>query len=276
MNTSNITNYKPKDFAELLGVSVKTLQRWDREGILKANRTPTDRRYYTYDQYLQFKGINITNYKPKDFAELLGVSVKTLQRWDREGILKANRTPTDRRYYTYDQYLQFKGINIEHDKRKVVIYARVSTKNQRDDLQDQTAFLRQFCNARGMIVDQCIEDYGSGLDYNRKKWNGLLDEVMEQKVKTIVITHKDRFIRFGYDWFERFCMRFHTTILVVNNEELSPQEELVQDIISILHVFSRRLYGLRKYKKQIEKDEEIAEELQDRDRSYRRAEDQNT
>ena len=59
MNTSNITNYKPKDFAELLGVSVKTLQRWDREGTLKANRTPTNRRYYTYDQYLQFKGINI-------------------------------------------------------------------------------------------------------------------------------------------------------------------------------------------------------------------------
>ena len=219
---------------------------------------------------------NITNYKPKDFAELLGVSVKTLQRWDREGILKANRTPTDRRYCTYDQYLQFKGINIEYDKRKVVILARVSTKNQRDDLQNQTAFLRQFCNARGMIVDQCIEDYGSGLNYNRKKWNGLLDEVMEQKVKTIVITHKDRFIRFGYDWFERFCMKFHTMILVVNNEELSPQEELVQDIISILHVFSCRLYGLRKYKKQIEKDEEIAEELQDRDRSYRRAEDQNT
>ena len=59
MNTSNITNYKPKDFAELLGVSVKTLQRWDREGILKADRTPTDRRYYTYDQYLQFKGNKI-------------------------------------------------------------------------------------------------------------------------------------------------------------------------------------------------------------------------
>ena len=73
---------------------------------------------------------NITNYKPKDFAELLGISVKTLQRWDREGILKANRTPTDRRYYTYDQYLQFKGINIENDKRQAVIYARVSTKNQ--------------------------------------------------------------------------------------------------------------------------------------------------
>ena len=70
---------------------------------------------------------NITNYKPKDFAELVGVSVKTLQRWDREGILKSNRTPTNRRYYTYDQYLQFKGINVETDSRQLVIYARVST-----------------------------------------------------------------------------------------------------------------------------------------------------
>ena len=219
---------------------------------------------------------NITNYKPKDFAELTGVSVKTLQRWDREGILEANRTPTDRRYYTYDQYLQFKGIKAQNDIRQVVIYARVSTKNQKDDLQKQVSFLRQFCNARGIIVDQCIEDYGSGLNYNRKKWNKLLDEVMEQKIKTIIITHKDRFIRFGYDWFEKFCMKFHTTIVIVNNEELSPQEELVQDIVSILHVFSCRLYGLRKYKKQIERDEEIVKELQDGDPSHTRAENQDS
>ena len=219
---------------------------------------------------------NITNYKPKDFAELTGVSVKTLQRWDREGILEANRTPTDRRYYTYDQYLQFKGIKTQNDIRQVVIYARVSTKNQKDDLQNQVSFLRQFCNARGIIVDQCIEDYGSGLNYNRKKWNKLLDEVMEQKIKTIIITQKDRFIRFGYDWFEKFCMKFHTTIVIVNNEELSPQEELVQDIVSILHVFSCRLYGLRKYKKQIERDEEIVKELQDGDPSHTRAENQDS
>ena len=210
---------------------------------------------------------NITNYKPKDFAELTGVSVKTLQRWDREGTLKANRTPTDRRYYTYDQYLQFKGVIAENDNRQIVIYTRVSTKNQKDDLQNQVSFLRQFCNARGIIVDQCIEDYGSGLNYNRKKWNQLLDEVMERKIKTIIVTHKDRFIRFGYDWFEKFCMKFNTTIVVVNNEELSPQEELVQDIVAILHVFSCRLYGLRKYKKQIKEDPEIAEELQNRTES---------
>ena len=205
---------------------------------------------------------NITNYKPKDFAELLGVSVKTLQRWDRDGILKANRTPTDRRYYTYDQYLQFKGIQTENDIRDIVIYARVSTRNQKDDLQNQVEFLKQFCNAKGIIVNQCIEDFGSGLNYNRKKWNKLLDEVMENKIKTIVISNKDRFIRFGYDWFEKFCEKFNTKIIIVNNETLSPNEELVQDIISILHVFSCRLYGLRKYKNQIEEDEEIAKELQ--------------
>lgn len=205
---------------------------------------------------------NITNYKPKDFAELLGVSVKTLQRWDRDGILKANRTPTDRRYYTYDQYLQFKGINTVEDNREIVIYARVSTRNQKDDLKNQVEFLKTFCNSKGMIVSQCIEDFGSGLNYNRKKWNQLLNEVMENKIKTIVISNKYRFIRFGYDWFEKFCEKFHTSIIVVNNETLSPNEELVQDIISILHVFSCRLYGLRKYKKQIKEDEEIAKELQ--------------
>ena len=210
---------------------------------------------------------NITNYKPKDFAELLGVSVKTLQRWDREGILKSNRTPTNRRYYTYDQYLSFKGIATEQDDRQTVIYARVSTRNQRDDLKNQVDFLRQFCNARGIVVEQCIEDYGSGLNYNRKQWNVLLDSVMKGKIKTIVITHKDRFVRFGYDWFEKFCNKFNTTIVVVNNESLSPQEELVQDIVSILHVFSCRLYGLRKYKKQIREDEELEKEISNRNSS---------
>ena len=205
---------------------------------------------------------NITNYKPKDFAELLGVSVKTLQRWDRDGIIKANRTPTDRRYYTYDQYLQFKGIQTENDIRDTVIYARVSTRNQKDDLQNQVEFLKQFCNAKGIIVNQCVEDFGSGLNYNRKKWNRLLDEVMANKIKTIVISNKDRFIRFGYNWFEKFCEKFNTKIIIVNNETLSPNEELVQDIISILRVFSCRLYGLRKYKNQIKEDEEIAKELQ--------------
>ena len=96
---------------------------------------------------------NITNYKAKDFAELLGVSVKTLQRWDREGTLKVNRTPTDRRYYTYDQYLQFKGINSENDNRQTVIYARVSMRNQKEDLQNQgRTITTSFSNIRVVFL----------------------------------------------------------------------------------------------------------------------------
>lgn len=98
---------------------------------------------------------------------------------------------------------------------------------------------------------------------------------MIYKIKIIIVTHKDRFIRFGYEWFEKFCMKFNTTIVVVNNEELSLQEELVQDIVSILHVFSCRLYGLRKYKKQIERDEDIAKELQDGNKSVKGTDSQN-
>lgn len=207
---------------------------------------------------------NITNYKPKEFAELLNVTVKTLQRWDREKTLVANRTPTNRRYYTYDQYLQFKGIGRDADSRKIVIYTRVSTRNQTDDLEKQVNFLQTYVNAKGLIADEVIRDYGSGLNYNRKEWNQLLGEVMENKVKMILVSHKDRFVRFGFDWFEKFCNKFNVEIVVVKNDKLSPHEELVQDIVSILHVFSCRLYGLRKYKKQIEGDETIAKGIQDR------------
>ena len=204
------------------------------------------------------------NYKPKEFAELIGVSVKTLQRWDNDNKLKAYRTPTNRRYYTYEQYLKYTGKIDVNDKRKIVIYTRVSTSNQKDDLKNQVEFLRQYANAKGVIVDEVIEDYGSGLNYNRKKWNKLIDECMENKVKTIIISHKDRFIRFGYDWFERFLSKFEVSFIIVNNESLSPQEELVQDIISILHIFSCRIYGLRKYKNKIRKDEEVEKSIQNR------------
>lgn len=204
------------------------------------------------------------HYKPKEFAELLNVSVITLQRWDNDGKLKAFRTPTNRRYYTYEQYLEYIGIRKETDSRKIVIYTRVSTSNQKDDLKNQVEFLRQYANAKGIIVDEVIEDYGSGLNYNRKKWNRLIENCMINEISTILITHKDRFIRFGYDWFESFLAKFNVEIIVVNNESLSPQEELVQDIISILHIFSCRIYGLRKYKKKIREDKEVEKGIQDR------------
>lgn len=211
---------------------------------------------------------NITNYKPSEFAELLNVSVKTLQRWDRDKVLIAKRTPTDRRYYTYDQYLEYKGFDSKGDNsRKIILYTRVSTSNQKDDLKNQILFLQNFVNAKGVIVDEVVEDIGSGLNYNRKKWNKLINECMENKIDTIYITHKDRFIRFGYEWFEKLLGKFSVKIIVVNNELLSPQEELVQDIVSILHVFSCRIYGMRKYKKKIEEDKDLAKSVQNGDKT---------
>ena len=213
------------------------------------------------------------NYKPKEFAELLNVSVLTLQRWDNAGKLKAFRTPTNRRYYTYEQYQKYMGITTLN--KKTVIYTRVSTSNQKDDLKNQVEFLKQYVNAKGIIVDTVIEDYGSGLNYNRKQWNKLIDECMTNEIGTIIITHKDRFIRFGFDWFEKFLNKFGVKFIIVNNESLSPQEELVQDIISILHVFSCRIYGLRKYKKKIKEDIEVEKSIQNREKANTKADRKN-
>ena len=99
------------------------------------------------------------------------------------------------------------------------------------------------------------------MNYNRKKWNKLIDECMTFDISTIIVAHKDRFIRFGFEWFERFLEKFNVKIIIVNNESLSPTEELVQDIISILHVFSCRIYGLRKYKKKIKEDGEVEKSI---------------
>ena len=197
-------------------------------------------------------------YKPNEFAEMLGVSVKTLQRWDNEGKLIAFRNPANRRYYTHDQYLDYlEKTNTTKDTKKTVIYARVSSSGQKDDLKNQVEFLRQFANARGIIVDEVLEDIGSGLNYNRKKWNRLLEDCMTGNVKAIIIAHTDRFIRFGYEWFERFLKLNGVEVIVVNNETLSPEEEMVQDLISIIHVFSCRIYGLRKYKSKLEEDKSL-------------------
>lgn len=202
-----------------------------------------------------------------EMAKRLNVSVKTLQRWDRDGILVAKRTPTDRRYYTEDQYLEYIGSSTK-SKRKTIAYVRVSSTNQKDDLQNQITFIRNYVNAKGEILDDVIEDIGSGLNYNRKHWNDLLlNQIPKGEIEKIYITYKDRFVRFGFDWFERFCNHYNCEIVVINNPDTSPQKELVDDLISIIHVFSCRIYGLRKYKKDISSDES----LQDGDLSDERS-----
>ena len=188
-------------------------------------------------------------YSPREFGDLIGRTTKTLQRWDREGILKAHRTITNRRYYLHDQYLTLKGQKIKDRKR--IMYARVFSAAQRKDLISQRNAIETFCLNAGKVVDEKLEDIGSGLNYKRKQFVQLMERVERGEVSEIVVAHKDRLVRFGFEWFEKFCIDHGTSLVVMNAESLSPEEEMTKDLLSIIHCFSSRLYGLRKYKKKI-------------------------
>jgi len=189
-------------------------------------------------------------YKPKEFGSLVNRTTSTLQRWDREGRLKAYRTPNNRRYYTHEQYLEYIGQKANTNKLRVVYY-RVSSSGQKNDLANQRIALEQFCISSGKPVDKWLKDIGSGLNYKRKNFILLMDMVERGEVSEIVIAHKDRLLRFGYEWFERFSTNHGTKIVVMNVESLSPEEEVTRDLLSIIHCFSSRLYGLRRYKKKL-------------------------
>lgn len=195
-------------------------------------------------------------YKLGEAAEYIRRHPKTLERYDNEGVLKAHRTKTNRRYYTQSQLDDFLNRDGEEDEtnKKIVAYARVSSNHQKNDLKNQLSFIRNYTNAKGFILDEELSDIGSGLNYKRYNWNKLLDQVDQNQVKQIYITYKDRFVRFGFDWFDSFCKKHGCEIIVLNNVDTSPEQEVANDLISIIHVFSCRVYGLRKYKKVIEKD----------------------
>jgi putative resolvase len=189
------------------------------------------------------------------FSKLVRKSIRTLQRWDKDGILVAYRTTTNRRYYTLAQSHQVLGTSPvpEPESRKNICYTRVSGRDQKNDLARQKQALEQFIIANGVSVNEWLSDIGSGLNYQRKNFNYLLIEVENNRVAKIVIAHKDRLVRFGYEWFDEFCKRHNCEIIVINAESLSPEEEITKDLLTIIHSFSSRLDGLRRYKKDIEK-----------------------
>lgn len=192
-------------------------------------------------------------------AKYVNRTVNTLQRWDRIGKLKAHRNQlTNRRFYYKSELDKVLGkMSISNTNRKIIAYARVSSNGQKDDLKDQLDYLRQYLNAKGIIANDYIGDIGSGLNYKRRKWLKLLKDVDQNKIDKIYITYQDRFIRFGFDFFKQFCEWHNCEIIVLNNVNTSPDKELVNDLISIIHVFSCRLYGLRRYKKEIKSDSNL-------------------
>ncbi|MFL5693228.1 MAG: IS607 family transposase [Ktedonobacteraceae bacterium] len=192
-----------------------------------------------------------STYSPQEFGQLIGRKTKTLQKWDREGKLKAYRSPTtNRRYYTHDQYLAYRGM-VAPEQGITVAYLRVSGVAQKSDLGNQVKALEVYCDQHTIKVDEWMQDIGSGLNYKRKQFNRLMEMVELGQVRRIIIAHRDRLVRFGYGYFEAFCERHHTDLVVMNGEMLSPEQELVQDLLAVVTVFGARLHGLRSYKKAI-------------------------
>ena len=174
---------------------------------------------------------------------------KTLQAWDRREILKAGRTYTNRRYWTKQQLDEFLGKTSVVCFKKIVAYCRVSSQAQKPDLKNQREAIEQFCLTSAKANVEYVEEIGGGLNFKRKKFLELLDAASSGEVSEIIVAHKDRLARFGFDLLQHICDKNNVNLLVINIEKLSPEQEMVQDLMTIIHCFSSRLYGLRNYKK---------------------------
>ncbi len=184
----------------------------------------------------------------KEAARELGVWPETLRRWEAEGKIEPPmRTPGGRRRY---DLAKLRGLapHKAPSTRQTLLYARVSSHDQKADLARQVALLESFSAANGWSYE-VLQDLGSGLNYHKKGLRLLIKRICSGEVGRLVITHKDRLLRFGSELVFSLCEQFGTEIVIVNaSEDASFEEELVQDVLEIITVFSARLYGSRSRK----------------------------
>lgn len=182
----------------------------------------------------------------KKACEILCIHPNTLRKWANEGKIKHIKTDAGQRRYDVASFLQSSS-----DRRKIV-YARVSSRNQKNDLLGQVRELRERCPDH-----EVIEDFGSGLNFKRKGLQALLDAILSGTVAEVVVAHRDRLCRFGFELVEHLAHKHNCRLVVLNDTSLSPHAELTQDLLAILHVFSSRLYGLRRYRRAIQEDKDL-------------------
>ena len=184
-------------------------------------------------------------------AEALGVSAQTLRRWEREGrLLPDERTAGGRRRYDLARLKPEKFRSQAEAVRKTVAYARVSSHDQKDDLERQKQVLELYCARQGWTFE-VIADLGSGMNYHKKGLRRLLDDVVEGRIGRLVITHKDRLLRFGAELVFALCEAKGVEVVILNQgEDTTFEEDLAKDVLEIITVFSARLYGSRSRKNQ--------------------------
>lgn len=203
--------------------------------------------------------IVMQRYSIRKFADLIDVNPQTLRNWDKEGKLKPAYVNPDTgyRYYSEEQLQEQLGKIAE--EKIVVGYCRVSSKKQQADLEQQVQNMKTYLLAQGKPF-KIVTDIGSGINYNKKGLNEVIDLVMDKKVSKIVVLYKDRLVRFGYELIKNICDKNNVSIEIIDHNEKSEQEEVVEDLVQIITVFSCKLQGKRSKKtkeliKELKKDD---------------------
>jgi len=195
--------------------------------------------------------------KSKDVLKILKISRVTLSKYVKEKKIRVKKLPNG--YYDYNEDDVYGFIGEEY-KRKNVIYARVSTNKQRNDLENQIDNIKTFMTANGIIVDEVYSDVASGLTLDRKNFLQLLDEIQDNKIDTVYITYKDRLARLSYEVVEKLFEKFNVKIKTIYNDIKTDEQELFEDLMSVIHSFSMKMYSKRRLAKKL-LNEEIDETI---------------
>lgn len=187
--------------------------------------------------------------KSKEVLNLLQITRPALTKYVKEGVIRASKMPNGR--YNYDEESVYNFIN-KDVKRKTCIYARVSTAKQKADLSNQISMLKQFCFTNGYVISGIYSDVASGISFEKRRdFFTMLDEIIDGRVERVVITYKDRLSRVGYDLFYHLFKKYNCEIVVMSeagSEKLDSQE-IFEEIVSLLHCYSMKLYSKRKVEK---------------------------
>ena len=184
--------------------------------------------------------------KAKKVMEFYGINRDTLCRWVKNGKIKHTVLPNGR--YDYDLGM-VGGPTVEEARRRSVLYCRVSTSSQKDNLTRQVERVKSFASARGIVVDKCHQEIASALNYNRREYRKLYNDVANGEIDKIVIEYKDRLLRIGFDDFAELCKIKGTELIVIDEStDQNKQSEIVNDLVSIIHHFSSKIYSSRRKK----------------------------
>ncbi len=188
--------------------------------------------------------------KPSEFCRIVGISYRTFKRWVSEGRIRVVRTPTGRIRVPYSEVAEILVGKPIGGEVRAVIYARVSSSDQKSDLERQIQYLTRYCSSKGYRVVDVLSDVASGLKTDRRGLLKLFDYVVNRQVDVVVVTYRDRLTRFGFEYLEHFFNQYGVRIEIAFGEEpKDAYQELVEDLVEIVTSFAGKLYGLRSRKK---------------------------